>query len=70
MAQMAGNIGVILAVRLLGCTRTCRMILASLTVRLNRSNRTVDADRGHTGTPVPASARPAEVPRPTAIAAS
>jgi hypothetical protein len=51
MARMAGNVGVILAVRLLGCARTCRMVLASLTVRLNRSNRTVCTDRGQTGTP-------------------
>jgi hypothetical protein len=49
MAWMAGNIGAILAVLLLGCTRTCRMILPSLTVRLNQANRTVCTDRGQTG---------------------
>jgi hypothetical protein len=43
MAQMAGNIGAILAVSLLGCTRTCRMVLASLTVILNQSNRSYSA---------------------------
>jgi hypothetical protein len=50
MAWMAGNIGAILAVGLLGCTRTCQMVLASLTVRLNRSNRTVCTNSGQTGT--------------------
>ena len=64
MARMAGNMGAILAVGLLGCTRTCRMVLASLTVRLNRSNRTVCTDRGQTGTPLFASARPAGTSRP------
>jgi hypothetical protein len=52
MAWMAGSIGAILAVRLLGCTRTCRMILSSLTVRLNQANRTVCTDRGQTGAAV------------------
>ena len=48
MAWMAGNIGAILAVLLLGCTRTCRMILPSLTIGLNQANRTVCTDRGQT----------------------
>ncbi len=41
MAWMAGNIGAILAVLLLGCTRTCRMVRASLTVRLNQANQVI-----------------------------
>ena len=49
MAWMAGSIGAILAVLLLGCTRTCRMVRASLTVGLNQANRTVRTDRGQSG---------------------
>jgi hypothetical protein len=70
MARMAGNIGAILAVGLLGCARTCRMVLASLTVRLNRSNRTVRTDRGQTGTPLSTSTRPTGTFRMAADAGS
>ena len=70
MARMAGNIGAILAVRLLGCTRTCRMVRASLTVGLNRANRTVCTDRGQIGIPWPTHAGPARAVRQAAVAES
>jgi hypothetical protein len=70
MARMAGNMGAILAVSLLGCTRTCRMVQASLTVRLNRSNRTVRTGRGQPGTLPSASSRPTGTPRLAAVAGS
>ena len=70
MARMAGSIGAILAVRLLGCTRTCRMVHASLTVGLNRANRTVCTDRGQIGTPWPTHARSARAVRRAAVAES
>jgi len=49
MAPMAGYVGSILAVGLLGCTRTCQMAPESRTVRLNRMYRTVGIDHGQTG---------------------
>jgi hypothetical protein len=58
MARMAGNIGVILAVGLLGCTRTCPTVLVSLTVGLNQAYGTVRTNRGQTGTSWPTSTRP------------
>ena len=70
MAWMAGNMGAILAVRLLGCTRTFRMVRASLTVGLNRANRTVSTDRGQIGTLWPTHNRSARAARQTAIAES
>jgi hypothetical protein len=70
MARMAGSIGAILAVRLLGCTRTCRMVRASLTVGLNRANRTVGTDRGQIGTRWPTHAGLARAARQAAIAES
>jgi hypothetical protein len=70
MAWMAGSIGAILAVLLLGCTRTCRMVLASLTVGLNRANWTVRTDRGPSGTQWPAHAGSARAARQAAIAES
>jgi len=70
MAWMAGSIGPILAVQLLGCARTCRMVLPSLMVRLNQANQTVSNDRGQTGTPWPTQARSARATRQTAVAES
>jgi hypothetical protein len=51
MTWMTGSIGAILAVLLLGCTRTCQMVRASLTVGFNQVNQTVSTDRRQTGTP-------------------
>jgi hypothetical protein len=39
MSQMAGRIGSILAVQLLGCTRTCRMAPEGWAIRLNWTYR-------------------------------
>jgi hypothetical protein len=49
MARMTGYVGSILAVGLLGCTRTCQMAPESRTVRLNWMYRTVGIDRRQTG---------------------
>jgi hypothetical protein len=70
MARMAGNMGAILAVGLLGCTRTCRMVRASRTVGLNRANRTVCTDRGQIGPRWPTHAGLAKATRQAAIAES
>jgi hypothetical protein len=70
MARMAGNMGAILAVGLLGCTRTCRMVRVSLTVGFDQANQTVSTDRGQTGTPWPTHVRSARAARQTAVAES
>lgn len=49
MARMAGSIGPILAVRLLGCTSICQMAPESRTVGLNWTYRMKRSDRGQTG---------------------
>jgi hypothetical protein len=70
MAWMAGNIGAILAVRLLGCARTCGMVRASLTIGLNQANRTVCTDDGQIGAPWPTHASPAKAVRWADVAES
>jgi hypothetical protein len=70
MARMAGSIGAILAVRLLGCTRTCGMVLASLAVGLNWANQTIRADRGQIGTRWPTPNGSARAARQAAMAQS
>jgi hypothetical protein len=70
MTWMAGSIGAILAVLLLGCTRTGQMIRASLTVGFNQVNQTVSTDRGYTGRPWPTHVRSARAARQTAVAES
>jgi hypothetical protein len=52
---MAGCSWYILAVGLLGCTRTCQMAQQSSIARLNGTYRTAGTYRGQTGTPLPAS---------------
>jgi hypothetical protein len=51
MARMAGSIGSILPVGLLGCTSICRMAPESRAVSLNWTCQTTRSDRGQTGTP-------------------
>src|ERR1017187_6323921 len=70
MTWMTGNIGSILAVGLLGCTRTCQMTPASRTVRLNWTYRTTGSDRGQTGTPRPTSTRLTRAPRAARVTGS
>ena len=57
---MAGRIGFILAVQLLGCTRIGQIVGDSKTIGLNRAYQTTTLDRGQTGTPVPTSTQARE----------
>jgi hypothetical protein len=50
MARMAGSMGSILAVLLLGCARICQMAPESRTVRLNQTYSPEAADHGQAGT--------------------
>ncbi len=50
MARMAGSIGCILAVPLLGCTRTCQMAPESSITGLDGTYRTAGTYRGQAGT--------------------
>lgn len=47
MAPMGGCVGSILAVRLLGCTRTDQIIRDSKTIGLNLAYRTAGSNGGH-----------------------
>jgi hypothetical protein len=62
MARMAGHIGSILAVRLLGRTWICQMAPESRTASLNWTYRTTRSGRAQTGTPWATSTRPARAP--------
>jgi len=59
---MAGCSGYILAVGLLGCTRTCRIVHHGSMARLGGMYRTVGTYRGQTGTLWCTSTSPVEVP--------
>ncbi len=63
MARMAGSIGRILSVGLLGCTSIGLMAPKSRTAGLNRTYWTTRADRGRTGTPRATSTRLTRAPR-------
>jgi hypothetical protein len=60
MARMAGNIGSILAVGLLGCTQICQMALDDRAIGLNLAYQTTGSDRGQTGCRGPRAPGPRE----------